>query len=246
MFIDIHCHFDALTDPQAVLERARHAGVGLILTNGLNYENNTHALALQNEFSEVKAALGLYPNDAVALSREKREAVYEQIRTANPVAIGEVGLDFHHDDSHKELMKEVFSEVLSLAESLKKPVLVHSRKAEQEVIELLESYNVTACLHCFGGKLKLAKRAAEQGHYFSVPVSVVRSTHFQRLCQEVPQELLLSETDAPWQSPDDKPNEPANIPLGVAGMANAVGVDVKVLKEQLLSNTYAFIPDVQK
>ena len=241
MYVDIHCHLDALKDPEQVVNRAVEAGVSLILTNGLNKENNEQALALQNRFSSVRAALGLYPNDAIALSGEERAEVYAQIRENDPVAIGEIGLDFHHDDTHKQEMQAVFEEVLSLAEELQKPVLVHSRKAEKEVLETLSSFNVTADLHCFGGKLTLAKQAADHGHYFSVPTAVVRSTHFQRLCQEVPRELLLSETDAPWMSPDENPNEPRNVVVGVKAMADARKERLDELREQLFRNAHDFL-----
>lgn len=246
MFVDIHCHLDALTDPQAVVRRAQEAGVELMLTNGLNLENNAAALALQKQFPGVRAALGLYPNDAAILSAKERQVVYDQIRGAMPVAIGEIGLDYHHDATKKEEMKTAFSELLALAEELQRPVLVHSRKAEVDVLDMLSTHNVVADLHCFGGSLKLARRGVDAGHYFSIPVSVVRATHFQRLSQEVPVELLLSETDAPWQSPDELPNEPANIPIGVQAMASARGMAFEELRDQLLKNTYTFMPAARK
>ncbi len=243
MYADIHCHLDDLKDPAGAVLRAQQAGVLLILTNGLNFENNKKALELQSRFPSVKAALGLYPNDAVSISAAERAKVYQQIRDANPVAIGEIGLDYHHDASKQEEMKIVFSELLALAEELKKPVLIHSRKAEQDVLEVLESFNVRADLHCFGGSLKLAKKGIDAGHYFSIPTSVVRATHFQRLSQEVPVDRLLSETDAPWMSPDDEPNEPAKVVVGVKAMAEARQESLSELREQLFLNAKRFIGD---
>lgn len=241
MFVDIHCHLDALEDPEQAVLRAKKAQVSLIITNGLNYENNTQAIALSSRFPSVKAALGLYPNDAAALLQEEREKVYEQIRSSNPIAIGEIGLDYYHDDTKQSEMKQAFHELLTLAEELKKPVIVHSRKAEQDVLSILSSYDVVADLHCFGGSLKLARQGIDAGHYFSIPTSVVRATHFQRLTQETPAEQLLSETDAPWMSPDDEPNEPAKVVVGVQAMALARKESLEGLREQLMLNARRFI-----
>jgi TatD DNase family protein len=246
MYADIHCHLDAFDDVDAVVYRARKAGVEFILTNGLNAETNAKSLLLQERFPEVKAALGLYPNDAVALSEDEQEAVYEQIRAARPVAIGEIGLDYYHDDTKKEEMKKVFSELLALAEELKIPVLVHSRKAEADVLDILSSHSVVCDLHCFGGSLKLARRAIDAGHYFSIPTSVTRATHFQRLSQEVSEDKLLTETDAPWQSPDEHRNEPKNISRGVEAIATARKQDLDELRSQLLTNAYRFIPSARR
>ena len=241
MYVDIHCHLDALSNPQAAVSSAEEAGVSLILTNGLHYENNKAALLLQEQFSVVKAALGLYPNDAVTLSDEQLSLVYDQIRDHNPVAIGEIGLDYYHDATQKERMKSVFTEVLALAEELKKPVLVHSRKAEADVLDALSSFSVVANLHCFGGSLKLARRGIDAGHYFSLPTSVVRATHFQRLSQEVPADRLLSETDAPWMSPNDLPNEPANVLVGVQAIAAARKEVLEDTRSQIFMNSKRFL-----
>ncbi len=208
-----------LDNPANAVKKAFDAGVKRILTHGLDPASNLESLALAKKFPVVEACLGMYPTDAVLLPDDKISHELNLIKNISPVAIGEVGLDYHTDVSDKVRMKNIFSDVLSLAEKIRRPVIVHSRKAESDVIDMLSSFNVRADLHCFGGSLKLARKAADMGLYFSIPTNIVRATHFQRLVEETPISLLLTETDSPFLSPDDKPNEPANIPLAVNKIA---------------------------
>lgn len=241
-YVDIHCHLDKLTDVEAALSRARDAGVKLVLTQGLNPENNREALKLAEKYEGVQAALGLYPNDAIELSEEELEAELDFIRKQKPVAIGEVGLDYHWDDEHQEEMKAVFRKVLSLASEIKRPVIIHSRKAEEDVVELLEEFSdVKALLHCFSGKLSLAKRARAAGAYFSIPANVTRSSHFQRLVDETPMNRLLTETDSPYLSPNDSENEPANVVGAVEVIASRKGLLVSECANQLWLNQKRFL-----
>ena len=219
MYYDLHCHLDLCKNPDIVVGRARKAGVALMITNGLGPESNRKALELDKRYPEVRAALGLYPNDAIKLSENQLQEELDFIKKERPVAIGEVGLDLHHDKEHLSEMRSVFSRVIEAAEAIKRPLIVHSRKAEQEVLEMLASSKVKACLHCFGGSLKLARAAGDKGYWFSVPASILRSTHFQRLVEEVPLNQILTETDSPWQSPDEHDNEPGNVPVIVKKIA---------------------------
>src|SRR3989344_5471684 len=149
MFIDIHCHLDML-DKEGVpvgeaVVRARKAGVGMIVVNGVNPRHNRAILALAVHYPEVQAALGMYPIDALALSDDEIDAEIEFMRRRKNdfAAVGEIGLDLKEDsftDSFSK-QKEVFEKFVKLALELDKPVIVHSRKAELETIELLEKLN---------------------------------------------------------------------------------------------------------
>ncbi len=241
-YFDIHCHLDKLSDPQQAVTRAREAGLQLILTQGLHLANNREALALAQEYDIVQAALGLYPSDAVKLSEQEVSEELAFIREQRPVAIGEVGLDYYWDDSQKEAMKEVFRKVLLLAQEIKRPVIIHSRRAEEDVISLLEEFSeVKALLHCFGGKLSLARRALKTGAYFSIPSTVVKSTHFQRLVEEVPLNRLLTETDSPYLSPSEEENEPSTVVGSVKQIASLKGLLASECANQLWLNQKRFL-----
>lgn len=241
-YFDIHAHVDKLSDASQAISDARAAGLKLILNQGLDPASNRESLALAKRYDIVEAALGLYPNDAIKLSSEELEAELSFIKDQRPLAIGEVGLDYHWDDEHQDEMKAVFVRVLRLAKAIERPVIIHSRKAEADVVDLLEEYSsVRADLHCFSGKLSLAKKAASRGAYFSIPANVVRSTHFQRLVEELPMSRLLTETDSPYLSPDDAENQPANVVGAVEVIARIKGLLVSECANQLWFNQQRFL-----
>ena len=114
------------------------------------------------------------------------------------------------DKENFEKQKQVFQKLINLAEKINKPLIVHSRKAEADVIEMLENSKAKVLLHCFCGKKSLIKKAADLGFNFSIPTNVVRAQNFQGLIKEVDINQLFAETDAPYLSPfKDKRNEPA-------------------------------------
>jgi len=123
-------------------------------------------------------------------------------------------LDFSKEKPNKKLQEKVFIKELELAKKLKLPAIIHTRKAEARVLEILEDYkDQKIILHCFSGNFKLIKKAKGLGFYFSIPTSIVRSEHFQKMISELlPKEKILTETDSPYLSPfKEKQNQPAYI-----------------------------------
>jgi TatD DNase family protein len=156
------------------------------------------------------------------------------------VAIGEAGLDFHwvKDKDVFAKQKENFAKVIAFAERIRKPLLVHSRAAERECVEMLESSAVKdVIMHCFSGRKSLVKRCADHGWFFSLPPNIARAQHFQGIAMSVPLMQLLTETDAPWLPPvPGQPNEPKNVTVTVAEIARLRKEDPAVVEEQLWKN----------
>jgi TatD DNase family protein len=219
---DVHAHLTHArfsADLPAVLERARFAGVTSIISNGLNPGDNTAVLALAAREPLVRAAVGLYPVDAVLL--EMRAAGVEYPREGDEwsaeegiasvrehadqaFAIGEIGLDGHWVPERFWAQQEaVFRTLVQIALDANKPIILHSRKREQRAFEILKEMGVTAAdWHCFGSKVKLARQIAEQGYYVSIPANARRNENFTRMLQKLPRERLLLETDCPYLSPE--------------------------------------------
>ena len=215
MYIDSHCHIDKLDNIEKIVENSKNAGVEIIISNGLNPTNNKLVLELSKKFKEVKAALGMYPIDSLELKKSEIDQEIEFIKK-NPnkiIAIGEVGLDFKEGLKTREKQEKTFREFVKLAKDLDKPVIVHSRKAEKECIEILEELNSKkVIMHCFSGKLKLVRKIFSNGWFLTIPTCVKHSEHFQKIIEICPIENLLCETDSPYLHPDKKfPNEPANV-----------------------------------
>lgn len=221
ILIDIHAHLDHARfkdDLDQVIERAKKAGVKSIITSGVNSRTNRLILEIANKYDIVHPSFGLYPIDALAKELEQGESD-GFVRDAEPIdvdkelgwikenkdkciAVGECGLDFHWVKDKEKEQKEVFQKVIETVEKIKKPIIVHTRKAELECVEMLESSNIKKIiLHCFMGRKNLIKRAADKGWYFSVPPIITRLQHFQILSEIVNINQLLTETDAPYLSP---------------------------------------------
>jgi len=223
--VDAHAHlcdpaFDA--DRDAVLERARVAGVAAIVAVGEDLADARRNLELARTNSMIKPAAGLYPTH---LSMERAVEMAAFIRRNRPLlfAIGEVGLDFWvvKEDRQKALQREIFKLFVQLAVELDLPLNIHSRSAGRHAVAmLLENNAVKVQLHAFDGKAGAALPAVEAGYFFSIPPSIVRSRQKQKLVQQLPLERLLVETDSPVLGPDaSRRNEPANLPGVVRAIA---------------------------
>jgi TatD DNase family protein len=260
--IDVHCHLEGekfAKDFNDVLVRAHESGVRAVFCSGINPETNRKVMSLAKEHSIIKACFGLYPVDAVLSNFP--EVMDDEIRKMDAfdykeelnwieknfhlcVAIGEVGLDFkvikeleNLDEIKKEQIK-VFEAVLTLAKKIDKPVIVHTRGAELECIEILEKHKMSkVVLHCFSGRKSLIKRAADNGWFFSVPAVITRLQHFQTLVDIVPIEQLLTETDAPYLAPNvgDR-SEPRDVAITVKEIAKIKNMEVEEVADQIWKN----------
>ena len=133
---------------------------------------------------------------------------------------------------------EVFNKVLSLAEKINKPVIVHSRKAEKECIEILETFKIKHIdMHCFGGNFKLVKKIQDNGWIFSIPTNIVRLFHFQKIVEETPMSQLLTETDSPYLSPyPEKRNEPSFVVETIKKISEIKKLDEEEVKKLIYMN----------
>ncbi|MBT7902369.1 TatD family hydrolase [Candidatus Woesearchaeota archaeon] len=243
--VDVHAHLDhpLIKDIEGVIKRAKAFGVKKIITNGLNYQTNRLSLDLAKKYDIVEAALGIYPPDALEKEVEEDGSDIELqpfniddelkfIKKQKPIALGEIGLEYKYGTDF-EAQKLLFRKFIDLGAKLKVPLIIHSRKAEQNVIDILESANAKkVVLHCFCGKHKLVKRAAENGWHFSIPTNVLRSQHFQKVVEIVGINQLLTETDAPYLSPvPGTINEPSFIVGSIKKIA-----EIKKMTEQETAN----------
>jgi TatD DNase family protein len=249
---DAHCHLNhALykNELDALLERSKEAGVKAIICSGVNIPTNREALALAKKYAPlVRCSLGIYPVDALGLPPDEsglspqrepldvdKEIDFIKTQKDNIVGIGESGLDFHwvKDKELREKEKENFAKVIKLAEDIKKPLIVHSRDAEEECIEMLQSSSVkNVVLHCFMGRKHVVKKAIDLGYFFSIPAIIQKLQHFRMVAEMANINQLLSETDGPWLSPiPGKPNEPANVIYVVKNIAQ-----VKSFTEEEVAN----------
>jgi TatD DNase family protein len=236
---DVHAHLthrSLLPDVDAIVARARDAGLTTIVSNGLNPRDNLETLALATRHPMVKPGLGFYPVDTVLAEMVAQGIEYprdeEPVTTDEGVAfvrdhverafaVGEIGLDgYWVPESLWAKQEDAFRALVRIALAADKPIIVHTRKRERRTLEILEELGATRVdWHCFGGKVTLARQIAERGHYLSIPANARRSESFTRMLQTLPRDRILLETDCPYLSPNrDERNEPATV-VGTAAYA---------------------------
>ncbi|MFC1775200.1 TatD family hydrolase [Nanoarchaeota archaeon] len=244
MYIDVHCHLNHKQfkdDLDEVIQRARAAGVKKIITAGVNDLANRECIKLAEKYDIVECSVGAYPFDAlnlqlydpdeVGLSRHDKFDIDKEIefwkKNKNKfIAIGEIGMDFSVK-GYEEKQKENFRKLIDVAIELDKPIVVHTRKAERECVDILLNSDFPprkVVLHCFGGRKSIIKDAVKAGMNFSIPPVITRLQHFETLVKLVPIDQLLTETDSPWLSPvKDERNEPANVVFSIEKIAQIKG-----------------------
>ncbi|HLD42386.1 MAG TPA: TatD family hydrolase [Candidatus Nanoarchaeia archaeon] len=247
--IDCHCHLDHPLfdkDRDQVVEAAKTSGISVIITNGIDPGTNRKSLELARRYSIVKAGLGVYPRSAIKHETEQEGKKYTSFDIGEElgfitdhkkevIAIGEVGLDGVRGIDTPQ--KKDFELMIELAEKLKKPIIVHSRKAEAEVLALLETSKLKVILHAFHGKRRLVQKAIDNGWYFSVSTHIARSQEMQYIAKEAPLSKLFPETDAPFLSPfPGKRNEPAFVIEAIKKIAEIKGLDMEETSKNIWKN----------
>ena len=214
MFIDSHCHIDGSefdADREEVIARARSAGVSKLLNVGTGDPQSgafERAVELAEKHTEVYAAVGLHPHDAKLFDDAASQRLLKLVQQSKRVvAWGEIGLDYHYDHSPREVQRVAFQRQLELAHDANLPIVVHTREAEADTIEILRDgwnhHGARGVMHCFSGSLELARATMELGFLisFSGVVTFKKADQLRSVAAAVPLDRLLIETDCPYLSP---------------------------------------------
>ena len=257
MLIDSHCHVDGErfdVDRDEVVERAKEAGVDYMLNVGTgdpHSEDFRRAVAVAEEYENVYAAVGVHPHDAKLYDDAAEQHLVELIQSSKKViAWGEIGLDFYYDHSPRDVQIEVFRQQIRKAKELNLPIIIHSRDANDETVEIL----VAECdyegfrggvMHCFGGTPQMAGRLMEIGFLISFAGNVTfkKADDLREAARVVPFDKLLVETDCPFLAPvpmRGKRNEPAFVVHTAQFLANFHGVEFDALARQTTENFIDF------
>jgi len=254
MLVDCHAHLDHLkylNDLDKVIDRCRENNV-VVISSGINKESNRKVLEISEKYKDVvKASLGIYPFDAVGIQADEEylgrkpvkfdadlELEFIKKNKNKIVSIGECGLDMSINDCKIEEQKKVFLKAIELSEKIKKPLIVHSRKAEVECVEMLESCkHKNIVMHFFSGNMKLVKKIEDNGWKFSIPCSIDRLQHFQLICERVNINQLLTETDSPYAPPiGENRNEPIFVKKTIEKISNIKKLDQDEVEKNIFMN----------
>jgi len=229
MFVDSHCHLEMEEydeDREAVIGRASGAGISTMLTVGTEVRYFPKVVEIIETHPQVYGAVGIHPHNAKDYSPEIEETIMEYLKHPKVVGCGEIGLDFYRDYSPRELQIEAFRRQIELARLAGLPVIIHSRNARQETLEILKEAHLQdhkTVVHCYSYDLDTARKLLDMGVYLSIPGTVTYpDTKLTEIVRYTPLDRLLSETDAPFLAPVPKRgrrNEPAFVKLVVEQMA---------------------------
>ncbi|HEY3027063.1 MAG TPA: TatD family hydrolase [Pyrinomonadaceae bacterium] len=243
MFVDSHAHIDGSeydADRDEVIARARDAGIVAILNVGTGDPHSgslARAVELAEKHDDIYASIGVHPHDARLFDERAEEKIRLLIQQSKRViAWGEIGLDYHYDNSPREVQREVFRRQLCLARESELPVVIHSREAEDDTISILREelpdYDRAGVMHCFGGSLAMAQSAMELGFYISFAgvLTFKNARDLREVAQKLPLDRLLIETDCPYLTPvpfRGRRNEPARVVEVARCLAGIHGSEVE-------------------
>ena len=239
---DTHCHLDdprLTADIDDVLQRAAAAGVDRMTTIGCakDIEGLDSAPSLARRYAQVSATVGVHPHDASAYDNALHDALAAKAAADEVVAVGEMGLDFHYDNSPRDAQREAFRRQVAIARAVDKPIVIHTRSAPEETLTILReesARDVGGIIHCFSEDAAFAKAALDLGFVasFSGIVTFKKSTAIQEAARAQPAEALLVETDAPYLAPiprRGRRNEPAYVEHTARFIAALRGEDPEAL-----------------
>jgi TatD DNase family protein len=254
MLVDTHCHLDypdLMADIDAVVARARAAGVRDMVTISTHVGRHAAYRALAERFTHVFWTIGTHPHNAAEEPDVALERIVELAASPKCVAIGEAGLDFHYDKSPREVQRKVFRTHIAAARETGLPLVIHARDADDEMIDILVSEHAKgsfgAILHCFSSGAELARVGLDLGFYlsFSGIITFRRSEELRAIAAAAPLDRLLVETDAPYLAPEPfrgKPNEPSYVTRTAAVLAGVKGLSAEELAVATTANAERALP----
>ena len=215
MFTDSHCHItnEDYENIDLIVKISKEKGIYKIINNGTDQNTNIEVLKLSKKYSNIYAAIGIHPEFANDYNEE--DINFIEMNIDNIIAIGEIGLDYHYGNN-KDKQKQLFETQLKIAEKYNKPVIIHSREATEDTINILKKYNgLKGTIHCFTGSLETAKIYLNLGYKIGIGgVLTFKNSKLYKVIEALPTASFVIETDSLYLCPEPKrgqKNEPANI-----------------------------------
>ncbi|MDO4302981.1 MAG: TatD family hydrolase [Bacillota bacterium] len=210
MIFDTHAHYDDEafdSDREALLGGMKEKGVEYIVNIGASLASCRTTLELTEKYPFIYGAIGIHPSDTAELTDEDMNWLKSKAENDKIVAIGEIGLDYYWPEPDHEIQKKWFKEQLKLAEELKMPVVIHSRDAAKDTLEILQNWNdkkTRGVIHCFSYTWEIAKEYLAMDYYFGIGgvLTFKNARKLVEAVEHIPMERILLETDCPYLAPE--------------------------------------------
>jgi TatD DNase family protein len=257
-FVDSHCHIDGEqfeTDREEVISRANEAGVKTMLVVGTGdateFDNFQRVVRLAESHDNIYCSIGVHPHDAKTFGKAEEEKLINLAKSSKKViGWGEIGLDYYYDHSPRDVQREVFIRQIRIAKELDLPIIIHSRDADDETVEILMeecSYPEFrgGIMHCFGGTPEMAEQILKLNFMISFAGNVTfkKADNLRDSAKMIPLERLLIETDCPYLTPipfRGKRNEPMYVVETAKFLAEFYGIELEVLAAKTTENFHRF------
>lgn len=248
MLIDSHVHLDDRRydkDRDRIIKSLKNDGIELVLNIGADLQTSIASVSLAEKYDNVYAVVGVHPHSAKEVDDSTLEILKSFASRDKVVAIGEIGLDFHYDNSPRDVQRKWFRKQLELAKEVDLPVVIHSRDATQETFDIIKEAQdgkLRGVLHCYSDSVEIALEYIKLGFYISLggPVTFNNAKVPKEVAKEVPLDKLLIETDSPYLTPTPnrgKRNEPAYVRFVAAEIAELRGISFDDLVKATNKNT---------
>lgn len=210
MIFDTHAHYDDPVydkDRETLFQTMRSEGVSIITDIGADIESTKRAVELSESYDFIYAAAGVHPSEVYSLEETDMDFLREAARSPKVVAIGEIGLDYHYEDTVREVQKKWFVRQLNIAKETKLPVVIHSRDAAQDTLDIMKAEHaeeIGGVIHCFSYGWDMAKIYLDMGFYLGIGgvLTFKNAKKLKEVVQKAPLDRLVLETDAPYLAPE--------------------------------------------
>lgn len=229
MVIDTHCHISK-NDYNNIDEVINNMESNIMITSGVDLETSLEVMELCNKYDNIYGAIGIHPSEIHKYDDEALKIIEENIMKDKIVAIGEIGLDYHYGKENKAKQIEIFEKQITLAQKYNKPIIVHSRDAANDTLNILKKYNnIKIVMHCFSYSIEVAKELIKMGAKLGIGgvLTFNNSTKLKNVVSEIDLDNILLETDSPYLAPvplRGSKNEPINIKYVVKEIAKIKGI----------------------
>ena len=234
MYIDTHCHLslEDYDDIDLVIKENRENSISKIIISGYSRDTIKESLELIEKYDDVYATIGYHPSEVDITTDEDLSLLEKQIQNKKIVGIGEIGLDYHYGNDNREKQIELFRKQMKIAEKYNLPVVIHSRDATEDTINILKAYpNVIGDMHCFSGSLEVAHIYIKMGYKLGIGgVVTFKNSNLYKVIESVGLDNIILETDAPYLTPEPfrgKKNSSKYIPYIAEKIANILNISVE-------------------
>ncbi len=242
MFIDTHCHLSKkdYEDISKVIEDNRNANVLRIIISGCTREDLDETIEIISNYPDVYATIGYHPEEADNIEKQDLVKLEQLLSLEKIIGIGEIGLDYHYSSENKEKQKQLFEYQLSLAEKYNLPVVIHTRDANNDTINILKKYNVKGIIHCFSGSYETACQYISMGFLLGIGgVITFKNCHLKDTVKKLSLKNIVLETDSPYLSPvpyRGKVNSSKNIPIIAEFLAKELEQYITIIEKSTTEN----------